>query len=207
MMIPTNKSVTPIAKLITCQPLADHDGAAIFAAEIITFERQTGILLKRTVIQPDLDAQIDVERSVDMGTLANVISGISLQHYLNSVQPSGVPTGIQAIIPILTQEIFGDNSDAMLFWWNSIRSYPVLRAFYLQNNDQVDTTFDLDPVIDVRSFIGTKKIGRLDDNEQVYTVLNWIAQRFMPETPQQVNVPSTNPTHFVTGMQHVGGNS
>lgn len=181
MMISMNKSVTPIAKLITCQPLADHDGAAIFAAEIITFEKQTGILLKRTVIQPDLDAQLEMERSVNMGTLANVIAGISAQNYLNTIQPSGVPTGIQAIIPVLTQEIFGDLSDAMLFWWNATKSYPVLRAFYVQNNDEVDTTFDLDPVIDVRSFIGTKKIGRLDDNEQVYTVLNWIAQRFMPD--------------------------
>lgn len=171
---------TPIAKLITCQSLADHDGGVVFAAEVISFEKQTGIVLKRVVIQPDIDAQLELERAIDSGTLANVIQGCTTQNYLNVAKPTGVPTGIQAIIPILEQEIFLEESDAMLFWWNASKSYPVLRAFYVQNNENVDTRFDLDPVIDVRSFIGTKRIASLDDNEQVYTVINWIAQRFMP---------------------------
>ena len=182
MMIPP-KQPTPIAKLILCQPLADHDGAAIFAVEIITFEKQTGVLLKRVTIFPSLEEQLEEERSIDMLTLGRVIRAYTAQNYLNSAKgDAATPTGVNSIIPILTEELFKPHTECDLFWWNAAKSYPVLRAFYVQNNEDVDTNFEIDPVVDVRSFIGTKRISKLDDNDQVYTVLNWIAQRFMPTT-------------------------
>ena len=171
---------TAIAKLIIVQPLADHDGAAIFAIEIITFEKQTGVLLNRVTIFPDLEEQIEEERSIDMNTLTCILRGESTQGYLNKQPISNIAPGLQSIIPLLTQELFTSTLECDLFWWNAMKSYPVLRAFYVQHNEDVDTNFELETVIDVRSFIGTKRISKLDDNDQVYSVLNRIAQRFMP---------------------------
>lgn len=177
-----------IAKLVIAQPLADHDGAAIFAFEILTFNLQSGVVLKRVMFAPDLEHQTEVlERDVGMAFLGKVLAGDTAQSYLPARRAElECVEDMELILSTLAQELFGSNLGADVYWWQAWKSYPVLRDFYVQNMEVLSRVWELPFVQDAGSFVGWTIRG-LNESVDIFELINEISQRIvsasLPETP------------------------
>lgn len=172
-------------KLIVVETLAAHDRAAIFACDVVAFNLHTGVMTNRLTVFPGIieqtyKAEDDYEREIDIDYLPAVIRRITKQSYLHRQGGSSDHTLAQ-IADLFQYQIW--EADAKLFWWNCSKSYPAIRSF-LSQHGRIHGHEDLEEVIDVNSYIrkGKELIPpRLDDEDQMYQVINLIAQEHMPD--------------------------
>lgn len=190
-MSTTTPTTSPLAKFITVQPLADHDGAAIFAFEVSTFNRRTGVLVNRVRIFPSLLEQVAQDengvpfRDMDEGYLQQVMLGQTSTQYLMQDNKFKEPTSVESAITFLVAELFNpvlEGQDTL--WWESWRSYSVLRSFY-QQFESLAPCAELHP-IDVQSLLRDRlSVSSLNFTEDVFTIFNLISQMDTSPIPEE----------------------